>query len=225
MTTMMQWLRPKQNQSKVRFVAMMESGVLIDETADVVQTQVIAQKARASIRNRDAVPIYYQLEGDAPPVWKENAIIETGLAQPPGTQSRHVIEDSHNLWMGYETGTVDSGTGWNLETKHVGLIALGVSVLLFLLFAWLTSLNLSDPAEGTVNGNGSIENAPVSEEEGQGIPENRHGPIQSKVEPAPEAEAGPRPADAAGTAVPDGGRPQGAVTDDSVATGNDRNSP
>ena len=220
MTTMMQWLRPKQNQSKVRFVAMMESGVLIDETADVVQTQVIAQKARASIRNRDAVPIYYQLEEDAPPVWKENAIIETGLAQPPGTQSRHVIEDSHNLWMGYETGTVDSGTGWNLETKHVGLIALGVSVLLFISFAWLTSLNLSDPAEETVNGN-----APVPEENGQGIPENGHGPIQAIDEPASEAGAGPRPAGAAGTAVPDGGGPEGTVSGDSVATGNDRNSP
>ena len=31
--------------------------------------------------------------------------MESGLANPPGTESRHVIDDSHNLWMGYQTGT------------------------------------------------------------------------------------------------------------------------
>ena len=211
MTMMMQWLRPKQNPNKVRFIAMMESGVLIDEIADVVQTQVIAQKAKASIRNRDAVPIYHQLEEDAPPVWKENAIVESGLANPPGTESRHVIDDSHNLWMGYQTGTVDSG-GWNLEARHLGIIALGVSVLIFMIFGWLTSMNLSDPVEATNDSNGS------GSKSGVGAEENSHG----FVAPAPQSEEGveegtdARPAGAGGTPVPDGAGPPGTGPADPV---------
>lgn len=51
---------------------MMESGHLVDEVADVVQTQVIAHQARASIRNREEVPLYVQTEEDRPPVWMQN---------------------------------------------------------------------------------------------------------------------------------------------------------
>ena len=54
----MDWFRPNQN-TRIRFRAMMESGQLVDELADIVQTQVIAHKARASIGNRDAVPLYH----------------------------------------------------------------------------------------------------------------------------------------------------------------------
>ena len=48
------WFQPNKA-NRIRFRAMMESGQFVDEVADIVQTQVIAHKARASIRNRDAV--------------------------------------------------------------------------------------------------------------------------------------------------------------------------
>ena len=223
---MMQLFRPKQNQDKVRFIAMMESGVLVDETADIVQTQVIAHKAKSSIRNRDAVPVYYQLEEDAPPVWKENAIIETGVSAPPGMESRHVLEDAPNLWMGYQTGTVDSGR-FSLEGKHLGLIALGASVVVFVIMAWLTSLSLSDPVEVATDGE-------VIAGPNLGAEEGAHGFVQEEAagetagqEAAPAIhEGGPaeegaelRPADAGGTAVPVGAGPEGTVPAGHVAPG------
>ena len=221
--TMMQWLRPKQNLNKVRFIAMMESGVLVDEVADITQTQVIAQKAKASIRNRDAVPIYYQLEEDAPPVWKENAIVETGLAEPPGTSSRHVLEDAQNLWMGYQTGTVDSG-GWNLETKHLGLIALGVSMVLFIIMAWLTSLNLAEPVQ-VVEKDGK-NSTQQSTGQSPGTVENSHGPVPSGETPQETDGGAAVPRGAAGeSAVPVRAGPDGTVPADSVAPRNDGDSP
>ena len=36
----------------------------------------------------------------------ENLLVETGLAEPPGTDSRYVSEDSKNLWKGIKTGAV-----------------------------------------------------------------------------------------------------------------------
>ena len=247
MTMMMQWLRPKQDPNKVRFIAMMESGVLVDEMADVVQTQVIAQKAKASIRNRDAVPVYHQLEEDAPPVWKENAIVETGLGNPPGMESRHVIDDAHNLWLGYQTGTVDSG-GWNLEARHLGIIALGVSVLVFILFAWLTSMNLSDPVEVAVevtddqpaqnaddpvgiqseeSSHGFVEEAGPPGEEGTDARPTGTGEPPVPGGAAPPEEAGPpgeegtdaRPAGTGEPPVPDGAGPPGGQADPGRAPG------
>ena len=65
-TLAMQWFNPQGNANRIRFRAMMESGELLDEVADVVQTQVIANKARASIRTRDAVPLYHHTEENQP---------------------------------------------------------------------------------------------------------------------------------------------------------------
>ena len=70
------WQPNKDKSNQIRFRAMMESGQLVDEVADIVQTQVIAPKARASIRNRDAVPLYHHTEEGRPPVWKENLLVE-----------------------------------------------------------------------------------------------------------------------------------------------------
>ena len=56
----MDWLNLQHKENRIRLVAMMESGQLVDEIAAIVQSQVMAQEARASIRNRDAVPLYHQ---------------------------------------------------------------------------------------------------------------------------------------------------------------------
>ena len=107
---------------------MMESGHLVDEVADVVQTQVIAHQARASIRNREEVPLYVQTEEDRPPVWMENLLVETGLAEPPGTDSRYVSEDSKNLWKGIKTGavTLDAESKVRTSLHQAGLLAASI---------------------------------------------------------------------------------------------------
>ena len=214
--TMTGWLRPAQKATKVRFIAMMESGELVDEMADVVQTQVIVNRARASIRNRDAAALHYQLEEDAAPVWRENAIVETGLSNPPGMESRHVIEDAHNLWMGYQTGTVDSG-GIRLETKHLGIIALAASVVVFMVMAWLTSLNLT-PQEVAASGEPKVESVGVAAAEDEA--DNSHGLILEEG-----AETDDRPAVPGAPEAPDGTGPAGTVPSEPVAPGNDRDSP
>ena len=107
---------------------MMESGHLVDEVADVVQTQVIAHQARASIRNREEVPLYVQTEEDRPPVWMENLLVETGLAEPPGTDSRYVSEDSKDLWKGIKTGavTLDAESKVRTSLHQAGLLAASI---------------------------------------------------------------------------------------------------
>ena len=148
-TPLMRWLRPKTQSSKRRFLAMMESGRLVDEVADIYQTQVIAQKSHASIRNRDPVPLYHQEAEDTDPVWQENVLVETGLETEPGMDSRHVLEDEKNLWDGFRSATLNVD-GLNLTRKHMGLIALGASVVVFLLLAWVTvSVGGPDPVQDT----------------------------------------------------------------------------
>ena len=126
---------------------MMESGHLVDEVADVVQTQVIAHQARASIRNREEVPLYVQTEEDRPPVCMENLLVETGLAEPPGTDSRYVSEDSKNLWKGIKTGavTLDAESKVRTSLHQAGLLA--VSILVVLACAWVSGQNIAAKAD------------------------------------------------------------------------------
>ena len=125
---------------------MMESGHLVDEVADVVQTQVIAHQARASIRNREEVPLYVH-EEDRPPVCMENLLVETGLAEPPGTDSRYVSEDSKNLWKGIKTGavTLDAESKVRTSLHQAGLLA--ASILVVLACAWVSGQNIAAKAD------------------------------------------------------------------------------
>ena len=137
-----------QNQRKadtIRFIAMMESGEMVDERADVVQTQVIAKAARASLRNRDAVPLYHLQEENRPPVWQENVIVETGLVTAPGSDSRYCLEDSQTLWEGFKTGAVEPQGESKLKKNSV-VIAMNVAaVLVFVVCGWLAGLNQAPP--------------------------------------------------------------------------------
>ena len=141
------WLKPRQKPNRNRLVMMMESGHLVDEVADVVQTQVIAHQARASIRNREEVPLYVQTEEDRPPVWMENLLVETGLAEPPGTDSRYVSEDSKNLWKGIKTGavTLDAESKVRTSLHQAGLLA--ASILVVLACAWVSGQNIAAKAD------------------------------------------------------------------------------
>ena len=143
----MDWLKPRQKPNRNRLVMMMESGHLVDEVADVVQTQVIAHQARASIRNREEVPLYVQTEEDRPPVWMENLLVETGLAEPPGTDSRYVSEDSKNLWKGIKTGavTLDAESKVRTSLHQAGLLA--ASILVVLACAWVSGQNIAAKAD------------------------------------------------------------------------------
>ena len=107
-----------QKPNRIRFRAMMESGLLVDEEADIVQTQVIAHKARASIRNRNTVPLYYQTEEDRTPVWKENLLVETGLSPPPGMDSRYNLEDSTEPARRHQVGRGRSRPGQSAQVSQ-----------------------------------------------------------------------------------------------------------
>ena len=147
------WQPNKDKSNQTRFRAMMESGQLVDEVADIVQTQVIAPKARASIRNRDAVPLYHHTEEGRPPVWKENLLVETGMSPPPGMDSRYVLEDSLNLWKGIKTGAVEP-PGLESALKRGSMaIALNVAaVIVFVVCGWVVSTSTSPAPEApTVN--------------------------------------------------------------------------
>ena len=136
----MQWFRPNKP-NRVRFRAMMESGTLIVEQADIVETQVIAHRARASIRNRNAVPLYHQTEEDLPPVWRENLLVETGLSPPPGMDSRYNLEDSRNLFVGIRSGAVEVDGDSPLKSHGLAIMANVAAVIVFLACAWFAGLS------------------------------------------------------------------------------------
>ena len=148
----MQLFKGKAESNQVRFRAMMESGILVDEMADVVQTQVIAQQARASVRNRDAVPLYHHLEEGRPPVWSENLLVETGISPPPGMDSRYILEDSLNLWKGIKTGSTTLESRFSLGNKHIAILANCIAGVVFLACAWIASFNYTVTDQSAIDG-------------------------------------------------------------------------
>lgn len=122
--------------NKVGFTAMLESGELVEETADIVQTQVIVHRARASIRNRNTVPVYEQREWGSTPAWRENRIVETGLARPPGSDSRYQLEDSSNLFSGIKSGAVNIDPESAAKRNMWGIIANASAILIALGCFW-----------------------------------------------------------------------------------------
>ena len=86
---------------KIRFRCMMESGELVDEMADVVQNQVLANKASAGITNRLAVGLYYQTQEDAPPQWGEALLVETGVAVSPSDNASYMLQDTPRFFHAF----------------------------------------------------------------------------------------------------------------------------
>ena len=161
-----------QKPNRVRLRAMMESGLLIDEEADIVQTQVIAHKARASIRNRNTVPLYLQTEEDRSPVWKENLLVETGLSPPPGMDSRYNLEDTRNLHAGIRTGAVEIDRDSPLKSHGVAIMVNVAAVIVFVVCGWLAGLSaVPDGAAATPKEAADSEAAPT--ENGEQRVENR----------------------------------------------------
>ena len=172
-------LRPSQSDVKIRVRAMM-ANAFVDEYADVVQTQVIAQKARISLRNRAGVPLYHQIGEDRGPTWAENLIVETGLAEAPGMDSRYVLQDSRNLWSGIRYNVTPLHGGFNLTNKHLGIAAMVFGAVCFLAFAWLVGVLEPDgPAPEPVPQERMVEQTPTA------IP-NDSGVV---VRPTPEGDA------------------------------------
>ena len=140
----MDWLNPEPRTPKMRFRAMMESGLLVDEEADIIQTQVIAHKARASIRNRKPVPLYHQTEEGRRPTYRETLLVETGLERPPGEDSRYVLEDSRTLFEGLHSGAVEIDADSKLKSYGIQIVANVAAVIIFCGCAWLASLNVTE---------------------------------------------------------------------------------
>ena len=141
----------KNKPNRIRFRAMMESGLLVDEEADIVQTQVIAHKARASIRNRNTVPLYLQTEEDRSAVWKENLLVETGLSPPPGMDSRYNLEDARNLHAGIRSGAVEVDQDSPLKSHSVAIMVNVAAVVVFVVCGWLAG-QTTQPATPTETG-------------------------------------------------------------------------
>ena len=239
----MEWLQTKRKPNRIRFRAMMESGEFVDEVADVVQTQVLAHNARASIRNRDAVPLYHHTEENRPPVWTENLIVETGLSPQPGMDSRYVLEDSLNLFKGIRTGSVET-EGESKLWKHGTAIAVNVAaVVVFVACTWLTGLNVApDPTpdqEAVVqedDSHGFVDDteggAVVTEENSRGfvddteggavVPEeNSHGFVDEMEGEGGEEEGAGVPAtggegSGGGSKEPVGSRVEGGTSEDNA---------
>ena len=144
------WFQSNRKTARIRLRAMMESGQLVDEYADIVQTQVIAHKARASLRNRDTVPLYHHTEENRPPVWRENLIVETGLAPPPGMDSRYVQADSLNLWKGIKTGAVEIDGESKIRANILAITANVAAIMVFIVCGWLAGLNIAPEAAPVV---------------------------------------------------------------------------
>ena len=137
----MEIFAPRNTPNSIPFTAMMESGLLVEEDAEVVQTQVVAHGAGASIRNRNAVPEYEHVEEGSNPSWKTNRLIETGLSRPPGMDSRFCLEDSYDLHIGIRNQTVQVGSDSLLRSHSVAIVANVAGVIIFMFCAWVASLN------------------------------------------------------------------------------------
>ena len=198
----MHWFNRHSDANSIRFRAMLESGELVDEVADVVQTQVIVKKARASIRTRNTVPLYHQTQEDQTPVWQENLLVETGLSPPPDMDSRYILVDSLDLWKGIKTGTVENELESMLKNNIVAIAANVVAGIAFLAMIWLASVS-GAPVQAAVeevnqeNGHGFVGTmAPESgEEEGGAAPGAGSAaggePSQEPLVPAAGADPGP----------------------------------
>ena len=177
-------LQPNRNTTSIRFRAMMESGQFVDEVADIVQTQVLAHGSRASIRNRDSVPLYFHTEEDRPPTWMENLLVETGLSPPPDTDSRYIMEDSRNLHKGIKTGAVELDPASQLQKNMLKILANVTAVVVFLGCLWYAGLG-AGPETTEIE---AAEEA-VTEEYGHGFVEQVEGPA-TEEEGGEGAEAG-----------------------------------
>ena len=112
----------KDTNPKIRFRCMMESGDLVDEMADVVQNQVLAKKASASITNRLAVGLYYQTQEDAPPQWSEALLVETGIAVSPSDNASYMLQDTPRFFHGLRSGAVEIVKAWYLSATPLTVL-------------------------------------------------------------------------------------------------------
>ena len=213
----MQWsnlLQPKRNTTSIRFRAMMESGQFVDETADIVQTQVLAHRSRASIRNRDSVPLYFHTEEGRPPTWRENLLVETGLSQPPDTDSRYIMEDSRNLHKGIRTGAVELDGDSQLQAHLMKIVANVAAVVVFAGCLWYAGLGAGPE---TIEVEVAAEEA-VTEEYGHGFVEQVQGPGGEEGGEGPQ-EAGAGGEAEGGADLQEGGRGPGGDAEDQAEPG------
>lgn len=135
---------PKPNARPFR--AMLESGHLVNEVAEVVETQVIAERSGTSIRDRDTVPFYRQKEEGYEPSWYANGLVETGLSPPPGMDSRYNLEDARDVHNGIRYETVETAGESVLQSNTV-VITVGVVVAIAVMGCmWIAGQNLRPDA-------------------------------------------------------------------------------
>ena len=211
----------KNNPNEVRFRGMMQSGQLVDERAQIVQSQVVVHKANASIRNRPTVPLYMHTEEGRPPPWHENILVETGAAIPPGMDTRYMLEDSRYLHEGIRTGAVDIEGESPLKSKSVAIAVNIAAVIVFVACAWVAggdsgsaATAVPEPEAATQQEervqHGTMEPEPVTTEAAEPAEA-----AEAPAEPSPEGEAeGPRQPAAEGPQDPGDSSPERVVPGD-----------
>ena len=126
-------LTPRQG-PRVRFRAMTASYDLIDSEAERVDTQLIVHSDGAAIRDRQPVTLYTLEDHDSMPVWREPIIVETGLFRRPETRSRWVLEESHHIWQGYASGTLQVVKAkLNFDPKSLRAMSMFLGGLVFVI--------------------------------------------------------------------------------------------
>lgn len=118
---------------------------LVEDTANIVHTQVVSDEAMASIRARREVPLYQHHREGHPPSWSRSLLVETGQSVAPLSDSRYVVRDSHSLYKATKGGIVSTGAG--LSNQRLGLAALGFSLVAFLAMAVIAQTNYNSQGE------------------------------------------------------------------------------
>ena len=124
-------LSPKRGPS-IMFRAMTESRNLIDSEAEQVDTQLIVHSDGMAVRDREPVTLYRLEDHDSVPVWHAPLILETGQFRRPELRSRWTLQESHHLWQGYASGTLQAAKAkLSFDPKSMRAIVLGVGVSIF----------------------------------------------------------------------------------------------
>ena len=200
------WKFGQGDKQQLRLIAMMESGQLVDELADVTQTQVNARTAEAAVRNREAAPLYRQTQEGSPPAFYGRAIVETGYERDPDHDSQYVNDDLPVLFEGIRTGAVEAVRDKNMQKNAMVIVTNICGVIALIGLLWLAGRNIAANAERDLT-------AVAADQEVAGIATttDEHGPVDGPLPGRGAQSAGDVPSDTVSAAGRgDGGEGAGA---------------
>ena len=125
--------RPRADQ--VRFRTVLESGALVNEIADVIETQIVASESQVSLRHPGEIA-FYKVVGEGRLKYDGSGAMDTGHAPIPGTDSRYCNEDMEDLHKGIKLGTLMLNAPSLLMSNKLTTIHYIAAILVFAVCAW-----------------------------------------------------------------------------------------